>query len=95
MPAKIEDNFETIAEEYANKTNLDLNRVSFLSNGRIIKMDDIINKIMNKLDVQKNRMNVMVISIENTINTGINNIYKGIEQLNIESKEQINEILCP
>ena len=40
-------------------------------------------------------MNVMVISIENTINTGINNIYKGIEQLNIESKEQINEILCP
>ena len=40
-------------------------------------------------------MNVMVISIENTINTGINNIYKGIEQLNLESKEQINEILCP
>ena len=40
MPAKIEDNFETIAEEYANKTN-----------GRIIKMDDIINNIMNKLDV--------------------------------------------
>ena len=48
IQANLEDSFNTIINKFVNKTNLNLNEIYFLSNGKNIKNSDIIENIMSE-----------------------------------------------
>jgi len=81
IQANLNDSFNTIANKFINKTNLNLNEVYFLSNGKNIKNNDKISKIMSDSDKKNKRMIILVYSINS--NPGNTNIIKS------------NDIICP
>ena len=64
--------FEEIIQKYINKTNLDINNIYFISNGKIINKKDKIENIMSESDKRNNKIIILVytnnINIENIKN---------------------------
>jgi len=90
--ANLDDKFEIAAIRFISKTQLDINKLSFLKNGRVIKMNDIIENIMSPNERQANKMKVLVVSTSNTI---INDNNNNKEEEANQQNNQLNEIICP
>ena len=90
--ANLDDKFEIAAIRFISKTQLDINKLSFLGNGRVIKMNDIIENIMSPNERQANKMKVLVVSTSNTI---INENNNNKEEEANQQNNQLNEIICP
>jgi len=52
VQANLNDRFETALNKYKIKTNVDINNLCYLANGRNINKNDIIEDIMNTNDKQ-------------------------------------------
>ena len=90
IQVNMNDSFEIAAKKYVTKAQLDINKLSFLANGRVIKMNDIIENIMSQLEKQENKMKIIVVSINNTINiNNSNNDEASSAQI------PLNEVICP
>ena len=97
------EKFEIIARKFVNDNQIQLNDIFFLSNGRVIEMDDIINNIIGTLDRQNNEMKILVIPLKTIIN--INNYVNQINNnndINNNITNNINigdihyhEVICP
>ena len=101
------EKFEIIARKFVNDNQIQINDIFFLSNGRIIEMDDIINNIMSSLERQNNEMKILVIPLKTIIN--INNYVNNINNNNVINNNIINndinnndigdihyhEVICP
>ena len=101
------EKFEAVAKKFANDNQIQLKDIFFLSNGRVIDMDDIINNIMSSLERQNNEMKILVIPLKTIIN--INNYVNNINNNNIINNKIINndinnndigdihyhEVICP
>ena len=81
IQANLDDSFNTIVNKFINKTNLNINEIYFLSNGKNIQNKDIIKNIMNESERKNKRIIILVYSIDN--NPGNTNIIKS------------NDIICP
>ena len=81
IQANLEDSFNTIINKFVNKTNLNLNEIYFLSNGKNIKNSDIIENIMSESDKKNKRIIILVYSVDN--NHENTNVIKS------------NDIICP
>ena len=90
--ANLDDKFEIAVIRFISKTQLDINKLSFLANGRVIKMNDIIENIMSPNERQANKMKVLVVSTSNTIINDNNNKKEGEAT---QQNNQLNEIICP
>ena len=88
-----EDKFETAANQFANKTQVQLDKVVFLSNGSILSMENSIKNIMNIFDRQKNKTNILVIPINTIMNLNNNNIIN--YNNNINNNANYHEVICP
>ena len=83
IQANLDDSFEEISQKYATKAQLELNKVSFLFDGRVINTNETINNIINQQGRKENKMSVLVISINTTV----------IMEKN--DNKQSNDIICP
>ena len=82
VQANLNDRFETVLNKYKTKTNIDINNLYYLVNGRYIDKNEIIKNIMNSNDKQNKTIKILV----NNINSSI------IQNINlIKSKD----IICP
>ena len=75
--------FEEIIEKYTNKTNLDTDNIYFISNGKLINKKDKLENIMSDPEKRNKKMNILVFSINKTINN---------ENTNIKISK---DIICP
>ena len=83
IQANMNDSFDKIINQFKNKTNLDLNDLYFLSNGKNINKNEKINNVMNDSDKINKKMTILVYS--NNSNANRDNTY------NIKS----NDVICP
>ena len=60
IQSNLNDSFNTIVNKFINETHLNLNEVYFLSNGKNIKNNDIIDNIMSESDKKNKRMIILV-----------------------------------
>ena len=79
-----QERFELAVSRFTNKTGVNPNEVSFLSDGRVINLNDNIQNILSDSERQNQRKVILVIPLNSTINMGNNNHI-------IQSKE----IICP
>ena len=82
IQGNLDDLFETIIDKYINKTNLDINNIYFITNGKNINNKDSLQTIMNDTDKKYKKIVILVYSINDIINNE-NNI------------KLSNEIICP
>ena len=75
--------FEEIIKKYINKTNLDINIIYFISNGKIINKKDKLENIMSDSEKRNKKMKILVYSINSTIYN---------ENTNIKISK---DIICP
>ena len=75
--------FEEIIQKYIDKTNLDINNIYFLANGRYINREEKLENIISESDKRKNKIIVLVYSINSTIHN---------ENTNIKISK---DIICP
>ena len=75
--------FKEIIEKYTNKTNLDINILYFISNGKIINKKDKLENIMSESDKRNKKIQILVYSINSIINN---------ENTNIKISK---DIICP
>ena len=83
IQSNMTDIFEEIVQKYTIKSNLDINNIYFISNGKIINKKDRLENIMSESDKRNKKIIILVYSINNTIN---------IENTNIKIS---NDIICP
>ena len=83
IQSNMNDIFEDIIQKYINKTNLDINKIYFISNGTIINKKDRLENIMSESDKRNKKIIILVNSINSTIN---------IENANIKKSK---DIICP
>ena len=83
IQANLDDSFNKIIQKFINKTNLDLDNMYFLSNGKIINQNEIIKNIMNESEIKNKKMIILVYPLNSTIKTENTNIIKS------------NDIICP
>jgi hypothetical protein len=83
IQSNMTDIFEEIVQKYTIKSNLDINNIYFISNGKIINKKDRLENIMSESDKRNKKIIMLVCSINNTIN---------IENTNIKIS---NDIICP
>ena len=84
IQSSMNDIFEEIIQKYINKTNLDINNIYFISNGRKINnKNDKLENIMSESDKRNKKIIILVFSINSTINN---------ENTNIKLS---NDIICP
>ena len=81
--ANLNDSFNLIIQKYANKTQLNVNNLQFLSNGQIISNNEKIKNIMNQTEKSIKRKIILVLSINSTINNDNINMIKS------------KDIICP
>ena len=81
--ANLNDSFNLIIQKYANKTQLNVNNLQFLSNGQIISNNEKIKNIMNQTEKSINRKIILVLSINSSINNDNTNMIKS------------KDIICP
>ena len=82
IQANLNDPFSKIISNFINKTQLDLNNLCFLSNGKNLNKSETINQIISDSEKRNKKMTILVQSLDNTINIS-NNII------------QSNDIICP
>ena len=76
IQANINDSFEKIFKKYISKTNLDIDNVYFLSNGKNVNKTDTVNKIINGPEKHNKKMKILVYPVnttENIANSNLNN----------------------
>ena len=83
IQGNLTDSFETVSKKYADKANLDINNIYFISSGKIINKEDKLETIMSESDKRNKKMIILVYSINNT---AIN------ESTNIKVS---NVVICP
>ena len=83
IQVNLNDSFENAVNRFISKTELKINEISFISQGRIIKMNDIFDNIMNNIEKQNKKMIILVVPLY--INDKVNDKYI------IKS----NSIICP
>ena len=83
IQSNMNDIFEEIVQKYIIKSNLDINNIYFISNGKVINKKDKLENIMSESDKRNKKIIILVYSINNTIN---------IENTNIKIS---NDIICP
>ena len=77
----MEEKMKDIFKRFTNKSNIDINSLFFIYDGNIIDENLKLNEIINSIDKQSNKMNILVYN---------NNSIKENEGI-IKSKE----IICP
>ena len=90
IQANSEEKFEIVARKFINKTQLEINKIAFLSNGRTINMDDVIQNIMSNLERQYKTMKVLVVPMNTLRNEICNN-----NSDNNDNYIQCHEVICP
>ena len=83
IQGNMNEKFEEIIERYINKTNLDINNIYFISNGKIVNKNEKLENIMSESDKRNKKIIILVYSINSTIN---------MENTNIKES---NDIICP
>ena len=83
IQGNLTDSFETVTKKYADKANLDINNIYFISGGRVINKEDKLEEIMSDSDKRNKKMIILVYSINSTINIENTNIIKS------------KDIICP
>ena len=83
IQANLNDSFQIIMNHFINKTRLKLNDIYFLSNGKKISKNEIINNLMSDSEKKAKKMIILVYNINTIINSNNTNIIKS------------NDIICP
>ena len=83
IQGNLDDLFENIIKKYVQKSNLDINNIYFISNGKTLNRKDKLESIMSELEKRSKKIIILVYSINSTIN---------IENTNIKKS---NDIICP
>ena len=83
IQANLNDSFSSVIEKFINKTQLDINNIHFVSNGKIISKNENIMNIINNSEKINKKMMILVLSIKSTVINENTNI--------IQSKD----IICP
>ena len=83
IQGNLDDLFENIIKKYVQKSNLDINNIYFISNGKTPNKKDKLKNIMSELEKRNKKIIILVYSINSTIN---------IENTNIKKS---NDIICP
>ena len=83
IQGNLDDLFENIIKKYVQKSNLDINNIYFISNGKTLNKKDKLESIMSELEKRNKKIIILVYSINSTIN---------IENTNIKKS---NDIICP
>ena len=60
IQCNIEDNMDNIFQNFINKSNIDINLIYFLYSGNIIEGNTTIEKIINNMDKERKKMNILV-----------------------------------
>ena len=68
IQANLNDSFSSVIEKFINKTQLDINNIYFMSNGKIISKSGYIVNIMNNSEKIDKKKIILVLSINSTIN---------------------------
>ena len=50
IQGNLTDSFETVSKKYADKANLDINNIYFISGGRVINKEDKLEEVMSDSD---------------------------------------------
>ena len=82
IQANLNDSYELIINKFINKTNLNINNICFLCNGKYLNNNETLQEIMNSHNLN-NKIVVLVLPINSSINIE-NNIVK-----------KSNDIICP
>ena len=73
IQGNLTDSFETVTKKYADKANLDINNIYFISGGRVINKEDKLEEVMSDSDKRNKKMIILVYSINsNVINENTN-----------------------
>ena len=73
IQGNLTDSFETVSKKYADKANLDINNIYFISGGRVINKEDKLEEEMSDSDKRNKKMIILVYSINsNVINENTN-----------------------
>ena len=83
IQANINDPFMEIINKFINKKKLNLNNIYFLSNGKNLNKNEIVNNIMSSAEKKNKKMIILVYNINTTIKLDNTNIIKS------------NDIICP
>ena len=83
IQVNLNDKIEEALKKYINKTELELNKLYFLSNGSYINDSEIIQNIMNESEKQKKRMKILVYSKDTLSMNDSKNLIKS------------KEVICP
>ena len=67
IQGNLTDSFETVTKKYADKANLDINNIYFISGGRVINKEDKLEAVMSESDKRNKKMIILVYSINSTI----------------------------
>ena len=82
IKANIDVPFEEIVKKFINKTNLDIDKIFFLCNGKYLNNNEEFQHIVNSKNFN-DKIAILVLPINSSINIGNNNIIKS------------NDIICP
>ena len=83
IQSKINDKLKEMCQKFCIKLQKDINKLIFIYGGEILNLDLEINQVVNLIDKEKNKMNILVYDKNSTI---INN-----NERIIQSKD----IICP
>ena len=72
IQSNLNDSFNTIIQKYINKSQLDINKIYFISNGQILSKNEKLINIMNNTEKLNNKKIILVLSINSTINNNTN-----------------------
>ena len=64
IQASDKEKFREICSKYAQKTQLDINKVNFLYSGKTLNLDSTLIESMNSFDKERKAMTIMVIDNE-------------------------------
>ena len=83
IQANLDDSFNEIVQKYVNQSQLDINKIYFVSNDQKILDNEKVINIMNESEKTSKRKIILVLSINSTINNDNTNIIKS------------KDIICP
>ena len=83
IQGNLDDLLENIMKKFVKKSDLDINNIYFISNGKTLNKKDRLKSIMSELDKRNKKIIILVYVINSTIN---------IENTNIKKS---NDIICP
>ena len=63
IQANLNDSFNSVVEKFINKTQLDINNIYFISNGKIISKNENLMDIMSNSEKINNKKIILVLSM--------------------------------